>query len=80
MRKKDCVYDMGGVCSVLMCKQCEKNGHCTFYQTAKMRDAGRRKWAEKIAAMGTAQRKRYSDLYYGGRLEGYAKKIISAEN
>lgn len=78
--KKDCVYDKGNECSVLICKQCEKNGCCTFYQTAKTRDIKCREWAEKIAAMGMTQRRRYSDLYYDGRLERYVEEIISAEN
>ena len=78
--KNDCVYSNGGACSALICKQCEKNGCCTFYQTAKTRDIKRREWAEKIAAMSMTQRKRYSDLYYGGRLERYAEEILSAEN
>lgn len=78
--KKGCVYDRGNECGVLICKQCVKNGCCTFYQTAKTRDEERRKWAEKIAAMGMTQRKRYSELYYGGRLERYAEEILSTEN
>lgn len=78
--KNDCVYSNGGTCSVLICKQCEKNGRCTFYQTAKTRDIKRHEWAEKISAMGMTQRKRYSDLYYGGGLERYAEEVLNTEN
>ena len=78
--KKGCVYDKGNECGVLICKQCEKNGCCSFFQDAKTRDKGRREWAERIAAMGMTQRKRYSAMYYGGRLEQYAEEIISKAN
>ena len=80
MRKKDCVYDKGGVCSVLICKQCEKNGHCTFYQTAEMRDVGRRKWAEKILNLPKTQLDLYNAVYYRGRLKQYAEEVLNAEN
>lgn len=78
--KNDCVYSNGGVCSVLICKQCEKNGHCTFYQTAKTRDIKRREWAEKILNLPKPKLDLYNNVYYRGRLKQYAEEVINAEN
>lgn len=75
-----CHYMDGGKCNALVELQCMKKGKCTFFQTCEQKEKSEHTWAEKISAMGMTQRKRYSDLYYGGRLERYAEEVLNTEN
>lgn len=77
----ECCHYMGDrKCSALVDLQCMKKENCTFFQTCEQMEKSERAWAEKILKLPKPKLDLYSKIYYKGRLEKYAKEIISYTN
>lgn len=77
----ECCHYLGDrKCSALVNLQCMKRGKCTFFQTCEQMEKSERAWAEKILKLPKTKLDLYNKIYYKGRLEKYAKEIISKAN
>lgn len=67
-------------CRALKYAPCLKRTACTFFQTPEEHAQAEVHWAEKILRLPDEKIKTFNSLYYKGRLEKYAEKIISEAN